>query len=103
MFTILGESSGNGNHLADRQFSRGPAGRDAAKGNSGVVWVLQGNLVRPVKVKVGLSDGALTEVTGAALQEGQAIVIGEKRPATAQTASANPFTPQLRRRRSANR
>ena len=93
----------NGNHLKDQQFATKPDGRAAAKGNSGVVWVLQGNLVRPVKVKIGLSDGALTEVAGAALQAGQSVVTGEKQSASAQASAANPFTPQLRRRSSAKR
>jgi HlyD family secretion protein len=95
--------AGNGNHLKDQQVAMKSDGGAAAKLNSGVVWVLQGNLVRPVRVKIGLSDGALTEVAGEALQEGQSVVTGEKQSATAQTSSANPFTPQLRRGSSTKR
>jgi HlyD family secretion protein len=97
------EKGGNGSHSEGRPSSMNRE-RGAAEGrHSGIVWVPEGNLVRPVQVKIGLSDGALTEISGEALQEGQPVVIGEKQTATGQTASANPFTPQLRRRNTANR
>ena len=97
------ESSGKGNQPDDQPFSTNPARGTAERRHSGVVWVPQENLVRPVEVKIGLSDGTLTEISGDTLQEGQAVVIGEKQTATVETASANPFTPQLRRRSAANR
>jgi HlyD family secretion protein len=97
------EKGGNGNHSGGRLSSMNRE-RGAAEGqHSGIVWVPEGNLVRPVQVKIDLSDGALTEISGEALQEGQPVVIGEKQTAAAQTASANPFTPQLRRRSTASR
>lgn len=95
-------SSGNGNRPAEQAVSMKLASRNGQRRHQGVVWVLEGNLVRPVKVKIGLNDGALTEISGDALKEGQQVVIGEKRAASAETASANPFTPQIRRRRTAN-
>lgn len=42
----------------------------------GYVWVRQGDFVRPVAVKVGLNDGAQTEVLGDAVQEGMEVVVG---------------------------
>jgi HlyD family secretion protein len=96
--TATGESNGNGDHPENQPSSRKTA-RSAVEGrHAGVVWVPQGNLVRPVAVEIGLSDGAQTEISGDALQEGQPVIIGEKRAASAETAAANPFTPQLRRR-----
>ena len=101
--TATFQSYGNGNHSENQPASKKPARSAVVKRHADIVWVPQGNLVRPVEVKIGLSDGTLTEISGDALQEGQPVVIGEKRAATAETASANPFTPQLRRRSAANR
>jgi len=97
------ESSGNGHPPAEQTVSMKPAGRNGARRHPGIVWILEGNLVRPVKVKTGLSDGALTEVSGNDLQAGQPVVIGEMRSAAADTSTANPFTPQIRRRSTPNR
>ncbi len=65
---------------------------------SGTVWVKDGDAVRPIRVQVGLTDGALTEVAGPQLREGMAVIIGEQALQTADsTGGGNPFTPQLRR------
>jgi HlyD family secretion protein len=64
-----------------------------------VVWVPKGALVRPVEVSRGLSDGSLTEVAGAELQEGLPVVVGEAEKGTGQPASGgSPFAPQLFRK-----
>ncbi len=47
--------------------------------DAGVLWVRQGDLVKPVHVKVGLSDGIATEVSGGGLTEGAEIVVGANR------------------------
>ncbi len=86
---------------------RKAAARPAARASGGepdrgVVWVLEGREVRPLRVRVGLSDGALTEVEGEGLAEGLRVVVGEESPETAAGASAaNPFVPQMPRRRPA--
>jgi HlyD family secretion protein len=41
-----------------------------------VVWVEKGEFVKPIKIKVGLSDGVVTEIFGDTLQEGSVIVVG---------------------------
>jgi HlyD family secretion protein len=66
-------------HAADggRREKRGdsePAGQTKPHGT---LWVQQGNLVRPVPVNAGLTDGAFTEVTGKEVTEGMAVVTGE--------------------------
>ncbi|MHB9074235.1 MAG: efflux RND transporter periplasmic adaptor subunit [Desulfobaccales bacterium] len=62
----------------------------------GVIWIPQGSQVRPVKVKLGLSDGSLTEVAGSKLQEGELVVVGEiEKQAGSAAAGGSPFTPQL--------
>jgi HlyD family secretion protein len=91
------ESGGNGNHAEDQPSSTNPARGTAEGRHSGIVWVPQGSLLRPVQVKIGLSDGTLTEISGQDLEAGQPVVIGEQQSGTADTATANPFTPQLRR------
>ena len=44
-----------------------------------MLWVRQGDLVGPVKVRVGLSDGVMTEISGGGLTEGAEIVVGANR------------------------
>ncbi len=67
---------------------------------SGLVWVPQGTLVRPVQVTLGLSDGSLTEVESAELKEGTSLVVGEmeSHPAGQSAPGASPFAPQLLRK-----
>ena len=60
----------------------------------------QGNYVKPVKVRAGLSDGVMTEVSGDELQEGLAVVTGEQQQDVADDAGTkNPFAPQFIRGR----
>jgi HlyD family secretion protein len=63
----------------------------------GVIWLQDGEFVRPVAVNVGISDGANTAVTADTLREGQAIVTGEDAQA-APTNAVNPFLPKPIRR-----
>jgi len=51
----------------------------AEEGATGVLWVKQGDLVGPVIVRVGLSDGVMTEISGGGLTEGAEIVVGANR------------------------
>ena len=50
-------------------------------------------------MKIGLTDGTLTEVEGGDLTEGLSVVIGEATKETAEGPSAerSPFTPQVGR------
>jgi HlyD family secretion protein len=61
----------------------------------GRVWVEDGEFVRPVKVRIGLSDGTMTEITGGDLQEGTPVVIGESHDNNSSGGTTNPFTPQM--------
>jgi len=63
----------------------------------GVVWLKDGDVVRPLEVKLGASDGANTAVISENVKEGQEIVIGETME-IAQAGVQNPFLPQVRRR-----
>jgi HlyD family secretion protein len=42
----------------------------------GVLWIQDGDFVRPVKVRVGLSDGVITEISEGGLTAGAEIVVG---------------------------
>ncbi len=80
--------------------SESPAQSTAERGRSrtGVLWVREGDFVRPVRVRTGLNDGTMTEVQGDNLKEGLEVVVGEEVPEEAGAAtSTNPFTPQFRR------
>jgi len=85
-------------------FQKAMAKRDASDGGKdtglagaqthGVVWVEQGQFVRPVKVKLGLSDGARTEVIDGDLKEGDVVVTGDAL-ITGGDSGSNPFAPQM--------
>lgn len=51
-----------------------PAGEDGQ--GTRVLWVLDGGTPRPVRVRVGISDGRSTEVSGGALAAGDRVVTG---------------------------
>jgi len=63
-----------------------------------VIWVQQGDYVRPVEVRTGLSNYTMTEVQGQELHEGLEVVLGEQPHGQAGSNPSNPFVPQLRRR-----
>ena len=63
---------------------------------TGMLWVVDGNYVRPVTVTVGQTDGSVTQVSGDGLPQGQVIVTGIRSSTTTQTAS-NPFVPKIPR------
>ncbi|MGD0783230.1 MAG: efflux RND transporter periplasmic adaptor subunit [Candidatus Aminicenantales bacterium] len=73
-------------------------GVQARPEQAGVVWVKQGDSVRPQNVSVGLTDGVITEISSPALKEGLELVIGEQAAGTAANPNSNrsPFAPQLR-------
>jgi len=66
---------------------------------SGTIWVEQGKFVRPVRVKIGLTDGMVTEIEGDDLTEDLRVVIGEATQETTDVPNTerSPFTPQVGR------
>jgi len=72
--------------------------------SKGVVWVMAGEYVRPVWVRVGITDGTMTEVLSDNLSEGTEVIVSEMSSGTttnvrsssaAASANSNPFVPQL--------
>jgi HlyD family secretion protein len=74
----------------------GQSGRQDGGGSDeprSLIWLVQGELVRPVEVRVGLSDGVVTEIRAAGLSEGTPIVVGANRlDADADASSILPHT-----------
>jgi HlyD family secretion protein len=67
------------------------------KEHSGIVWVKEGEFVRPVEVKLAASDGVNTAIASDGMREGQEVVTGEAAK-SAQAGTRNPFIPQIRKR-----
>lgn len=63
--------------------------------DTGVVWVADGEFVRPIPVAVGSSDWTRIEISGGGVRAGLRVVIGERSVAPSQSGTVNPFAPQL--------
>jgi len=83
----------------DRREGRGRSGQREHDPNPAepraTLWLADGELVRPLPVKAGLSDGTFTEVEGRGLTEALPVVVGEGlRLPAAPAGVRNPFAPQ---------
>ncbi len=68
----------------------------------GMVWVKDGEFVKPIKVRTSISDQLVTEVQGEGLSEGLEVVVNDVRPTDSAGGTAggtNPFAPQFGRGR----
>ena len=68
------------------------------QGQPGMVWVKEGDEVKPLRVRTGMSDGSFAELIGDQLNEGMEVVTAakydeEKEPSQDQARS--PFVPQM--------
>jgi HlyD family secretion protein len=75
-----------------------PTGEPSAKKRltRATVWVPDGEFVRPIKVRVGLTDGLMTEVVDVIkdqLTPETEIVTGDNQPAGSREGTVNPFGP----------
>jgi HlyD family secretion protein len=71
-----------------------PANADKEPRDRGVLWVEDKGFVRPMKVRIGLSDGLQTEIVKGDVPEGTAVVVGEGR-ANDTAGTSNPFAPKM--------
>jgi len=86
-----GKGAGEGRGGGGGEDRQGRSGRPATS----KIWVFTDGVLRPVTVKVGLSDGSLIQVESDDLEEGDVVVVGEVsasgQPAAA--SGASPFAP----------
>jgi HlyD family secretion protein len=68
--------------------------KGGARADRGTVWVEENGLFKPVRVKIGPSDGNMTEVLGGELKPGMKVVVGEAHAGPAEDAT-NPFAPNM--------
>lgn len=92
--------AGRGRPGGERAAAQPEKGREEPpQAGRGTIWILQNGSVKPLQVRVGLSDGTSTEIEGEGLKEGMLVVTGELPKGTpGGSAPASPFTPQLFRR-----
>jgi HlyD family secretion protein len=91
----------SGTGRAGRNAAAGEGGeREAALLQAGTLWVPDGNYVRPVPVKLGLTDGTWTEVQGEGVTTNMVVVTSvlSAEAAAEEASGANPFVPQFGRR-----
>jgi HlyD family secretion protein len=84
-----------------RRSGSGDSSDEMAVEQFGTLWAKEGAYVRPIAVKLGLTDGTWTEVTGEGVKPGLVVVTGvvsTEMPADASAAGSNPFLPQFGRR-----
>ncbi len=85
---------GPGGFGGGQGFGQGPnqgyQNRSLKPGSYFMVWVLNGNQIKPVRVQIGLSDGTNTQVDGD-LKPGQAVVVGMLAGSAGAPRQNNPF------------
>lgn len=73
--------------------------RGSKRGEKKRIWIKQGDLVYPVSVVTGLSDGTMVEVTGN-VKEGEDVLLRiVQKPKEGQGGQQSPFMPQMRQRK----
>lgn len=66
-------------------------------GGFGRIWIMnKNNMLEPVMIRTGISDGTFTEVARGKLEEGQEIVIGTMTQKSAAAQTNSPFNSQQR-------
>jgi HlyD family secretion protein len=78
-----------------------PSKTESARGDAaqrGILWIPDGKKVRPLRVRLGLTDGGMTEVESEQLTEGLQIVTGQLDQAAHGNDTTNPFAPKIPRR-----
>ena len=92
--TFENPPEGKGRLEDKRRPKSGSVNDPGGRANRSIVWALDGEHVRPIRVSLGLTDGTHTEVGGEGLTEGMEIVTGFQTEANSQSDTTNPFAPQ---------
>jgi HlyD family secretion protein len=74
-----------------------PGEHHSKKDHHGTVWIKDGDYVRPVDVKLGVTDRVDTAVISDDLKDDSEVITGDVDP-TAASAQANPFMPPMQSR-----
>jgi HlyD family secretion protein len=83
-----GHQHGSADHASSAQHTRG------------MVWVEDGDFVKPIRVRLGVTDGVNTEVISDQIKQGQEVVTGEAVAGSGASDDArNPFAPQFHHRK----
>jgi HlyD family secretion protein len=85
----------------DSKDSEKPGSR-SQKHKIGTIWINTDDGLSPIKVQVGATDGAMTEVSGEGVTEDLEVVVGVKQPQTVAAGEVNPFAPPRIPRRARN-
>ena len=97
-----GAGSGATTRPAGRSTTR-PSGNRPPPGAAmrrGTVWVKDGEFVKPIRVRSGITDQIVTEIQGEGITEGMEVVVTDARPLdTIQAGGTNPFAPTFGGRR----
>ncbi|MDB5329914.1 MAG: efflux transporter, family, subunit [Phycisphaerales bacterium] len=92
-------SGGTGNGAGPDQ-AAGTGGTKAHAHQNGTLWAKDAaGLLKPISVRVGVTDGLMTEVSGDDLKDGMEIVTSENRAGTSGDGTTNPFAPQFPKRK----
>jgi HlyD family secretion protein len=84
----------------DKQRPPASGGGDKAHNRPAVLWIPDGDHVRPMAVSAGPSDGTNTVVAGEGVIDGMAVVTGMQAGDAGAGDTRNPFAPQFPRRSS---
>jgi len=68
---------------------------DAAQ--QGILWIPDGEQVRPMRVRLGPTAGGMTEVDGEHLAAGLEIITGQQRQTAKRSGTTSPFAPKIPR------
>lgn len=91
-----GRGDGKGRRSRGDSASSRPSSRPSGETEfrKAVVWTKDGEFLRPITVRAGMTDGIVTEVRGEGLKEGMEIVTGEQIADSGNSSAANnPFGP----------
>jgi HlyD family secretion protein len=91
---IVPEERANFTKTGKQRAGAAKGGAEKEAHDRAVVWVADGEFVRPLPVRIGMSDGAQTEILEGTLDSGDAVVIGTARVSNGDSTS-NPFTPKM--------
>jgi HlyD family secretion protein len=69
-------------------------GEQSGKKGHAVIWIKDGNYVRPVDVKLGVTDRTDTAVTSDSLKENEEVIVGDL-DSSGNAGQTNPFLPPM--------